>query len=146
MSLCRLLLLESWHGQGEIAVKFKDVRKNIRDRIVDLYKSLLDYQMKSVCAYYRCHRIITFLKDQVQLSDWKGQVTEIKDSENAFFRDMDHYNQQISLELQRQHAQYIEEVCHLVRQLKEFELQKEEQRHGDRSMSQYSTHTLVGMH
>jgi hypothetical protein len=127
MGLCTLLLRRSWQGQG--------VSERIRDCVVDLYKSLLDYQMKSVCAYYRFHQIMTFLKDQVQLNDWKGQVTDIKASEFTLFEDVDRHDKLVSMQLKEKHAESTMEIAQLTRQLLEFELQKEEQRHGDRSTS-----------
>ena len=63
----------------------------LRVRIIDLYKTLLSYQMKSVCSFYR-NRGVAILRDIVKLDDWQGSLRPIKDAEDAFRKDSDVYN------------------------------------------------------
>lgn len=55
----------------------------LQTKLIDLYKKLLFFEIKSICSYYR-HRGLTFLRDLVKLDDWKGSLDEIKDAETFF--------------------------------------------------------------
>jgi hypothetical protein len=63
--------------------KLSGVRRELENQIVDLYKVLLTYQIKSVCSYYR-HRGLVFLRDIVKLDDWDGDLKAVMDAENRF--------------------------------------------------------------
>jgi hypothetical protein len=60
------------------------------NRITDLYKQLLLYQMKTVCSFYR-HRGLVFLRDIIKLDDWTGELTAIRDAEARFKADITIY-------------------------------------------------------
>ncbi|KAK0723463.1 NACHT domain-containing protein [Lasiosphaeria miniovina] len=55
------------------------------NRITDLYQQLLLYQMKTVYSFYR-HRGLV-LRDIVNLDDWTGELTAIRDAEGRFKAD-----------------------------------------------------------
>ena len=57
------VLLEGKPGDGS---SLSGVRYELESQIVDLYKELLLYQIKSICSYYR-NRGIVFLRDIVKL-------------------------------------------------------------------------------
>jgi hypothetical protein len=78
-SLSSSLLKESTDDANELS----GVRRELENQIVDLYKVLLTYQIKSVCSYYR-HRGLVFLRDIVKLDDWDGDLKAILDAENRF--------------------------------------------------------------
>ena len=80
--------------------EFANARKSLRDSMVALYSSLLEYQMKSVYAYYKWHRLVTFAGDQLNLNDWKGDSDDIKAKENQFLKDVKHFDLQLKLELE----------------------------------------------
>ncbi|KAK1241895.1 hypothetical protein MKX07_007718 [Trichoderma sp. CBMAI-0711] len=61
------------------------LQEQLQTRLIDLYKKMLSFEMKSVCSYYR-HRGLVFLGDLVKLDDWKGTFKEVQDAE-AFFDD-----------------------------------------------------------
>ncbi|KAK5996815.1 Vegetative incompatibility protein HET-E-1 [Cladobotryum mycophilum] len=66
----------------------------LRSRLVELYKELLLFQIKSVCSYYR-NRGLVFLRDVVKLDDWAGSVDNIRKLEADFRQDHgDHINRQ----------------------------------------------------
>lgn len=60
-----------------------EFRRELRTKLIDLYKKLLSYAIRSICSYY-CHRGLSFLGDLIKLSDWQGALEEIQDAE-AFF-------------------------------------------------------------
>ncbi|WPJ59449.1 hypothetical protein SMAC4_13160 [Sordaria macrospora] len=77
------------------------MRGELENQIVDLYKALLSYQIKSVCAYY-CNRGLVFLRDMITLDDWKADLGAIQDAENCFQNDTQAYtNQQVTSRLEQ---------------------------------------------
>jgi hypothetical protein len=78
-SLSNSLFRESTDDANELS----EVRRELENQIVDLYKVLLTYQIKSVASYYR-HRRLVFLRDIVKLDDWDGDQKAILDAENRF--------------------------------------------------------------
>ncbi|RYP65653.1 hypothetical protein DL771_008205 [Monosporascus sp. 5C6A] len=62
------------------------VRHELEARIIDLYRALLLYQIKSVCSYYR-NRGLVLLRDIAKLDDWDGKVDTIRHAEDVFDRD-----------------------------------------------------------
>ena len=95
--LSKLLLKENMVDEGASA----ELRRELEKRIIDLYKTILSYQMKSVCSYYR-NRGFAFLGDIIKLDDWNGNLKTVQDAENAVRRDSDVYNtQQIRSSLER---------------------------------------------
>ncbi|KAK3952421.1 NACHT domain-containing protein, partial [Pseudoneurospora amorphoporcata] len=67
------------------------MRGELKIQIVSLYKALLSYQIKSVCAYYR-NRGLVFLRDMITLDDWKADLEAIREAENCFQNDAQTYN------------------------------------------------------
>ncbi|KAK1774719.1 vegetative incompatibility protein HET-E-1 [Copromyces sp. CBS 386.78] len=77
------------------------MRGELENRIVDLYKALLSYQIKSVCAYYR-NRGLVFLRDMITLDDWKADLGAIQDAEKYFRDDTQTYTpQQVTSHLEQ---------------------------------------------
>ncbi|KAI1776814.1 NACHT domain-containing protein [Hypoxylon cercidicola] len=64
------------------------LRGELENQIIELYKSLLSYQMKSACLYYR-NRLLVILRDVVKLDDWENTLQSIKDIESTIQRDFD---------------------------------------------------------
>src|SRR5215471_18200545 len=62
------------------------LRCEFEKRVVDLYKALLSYQMKSVYSYYR-KRGLVFFRDLVMFDDWDGNLQNVKDAEDVFRQD-----------------------------------------------------------
>jgi hypothetical protein len=70
------------------APRFQGAEKLSRDMVVKLYKALIEYQAKPLCAYYgKMIQVVTFLKDATGLNDWKGWLEAVKTAQDAFLRD-----------------------------------------------------------
>ncbi|KAK3947848.1 NACHT domain-containing protein [Pseudoneurospora amorphoporcata] len=66
------------------------MKGQLENHIVSLYKALLSYQIKSVCAYYRNPGLV-FLRDMITLDDWKADLRAIQDAEKRFNTDAQTY-------------------------------------------------------
>ncbi|RDW65768.1 uncharacterized protein DSM5745_09507 [Aspergillus mulundensis] len=87
--LSQLLLRENTVDGGLSS----NLRSALEGRVVDLYRLLLAFLMKSVCSYYR-NRLVNYLQDTIKLNDWEGALREIQDTERLVQRDIDQYNTQ----------------------------------------------------
>ncbi|PHH51561.1 Vegetative incompatibility protein HET-E-1 [Ceratocystis fimbriata CBS 114723] len=95
-NLADLLLDEN---KGETATT--SMRDELEKDIVRLFEKLLLYQMKSICLYHRS-RSVTFVRDLFQIDDWGGQLSGIKEAEEAVRYDIEQYNSQESqIQLQK---------------------------------------------
>lgn len=63
------------------------VGDQLRDQILDLYKALLVYQMKSACWYYRPKGMI-ILRGLVNNDDWDAELKKVTDVDNALQNDI----------------------------------------------------------
>jgi NWD NACHT NTPase-like protein/NACHT domain-containing protein len=88
-NLSTLLLKEDAVNDGCSA----GLRGELERRVVDLYKELLLYQVKSVCSYYQ-KPTLTLLRDIIKLDDWDGGLQSVQDAERALERDSNVYNNQ----------------------------------------------------
>ena len=77
-NLSSLLLQENMVDGGSSA----GLRQELGKRVVDLYKALLLYQMKSVCCYFR-NRGLQFLRGLVKWDGWDGDLQAVHDAEDA---------------------------------------------------------------
>ncbi|KAG7063385.1 Vegetative incompatibility protein HET-E-1 [Colletotrichum scovillei] len=59
----------------------KKLKDELKKQIVELYKRLLLYQMKSVYRYYRS-QILVLLGDVFKIDDWTGELTGVKEAED----------------------------------------------------------------
>jgi len=83
------------------ADKLSGVRHELENQIVDLYRELLSYQIKSVCSYYR-NRGLVLLRDVIKLDDWDADLGAIRDAEKRFQHDAQTYNaQQVTSHLEQ---------------------------------------------
>ncbi|KAL6866510.1 hypothetical protein ACO1O0_002621 [Amphichorda felina] len=90
--------------------ELEGVREDIQRKIINLYKDLLEYQMKTVCAYYHHNRLATFAKDQICWNDWEGDVDEIVKAENELRELVSLYDGHISLDFQSQQTESLARV------------------------------------
>ena len=69
----------------------QSVRKRLEQRVVELYKAILLYQMKSICSYYR-NQYQEFFLNLVDLKGWDGARTNVTTAENTLKEDWEQYN------------------------------------------------------
>nr|RBQ96734.1 hypothetical protein FVER53263_13486 [Fusarium verticillioides] len=98
------------------------LRTNLETQIIDFYKKLLLFQMKSACLYYRNWAGV-ILRDAVKLDDWAGELNTIKDAERLIQKDIEQYdNQDIRLKLGTietssvDQAESLETICKILRE------------------------------
>jgi len=77
------------------------VRSELENQIVDLYKALLLYQIKSIYTYYR-NRGLVLLRDIVKLDGWDANLDAIRNAEAVFRDDSNIYtSQKVTSHLER---------------------------------------------
>ncbi|OAQ57699.1 nacht and wd domain-containing protein [Pochonia chlamydosporia 170] len=68
-----------------------ELRDELESHIVKLYQKLLLYQIKSICLYRR-KQLSIIGRDLLSLDDWVGQLSDIREAENAIKNDAEQYN------------------------------------------------------
>ncbi|GAT23257.1 NACHT and WD40 domain protein [Aspergillus luchuensis] len=63
------------------------IREDVAGRITSLYESLLFYQIKSVCFYYKRYQLLVWARGLLDLDDWSGDLKHIQEAEDALARD-----------------------------------------------------------
>jgi N-terminal domain of NWD NACHT-NTPase/NACHT domain/WD domain, G-beta repeat len=76
----------------------KSVRKQLEQRVVELYKAILMYQMKSVCSYY-WNQYKEFFLDLVDLKDWDGARTNVENAEKTLKEDWEQHRKVQAMDL-----------------------------------------------
>ncbi|KAK5994413.1 Vegetative incompatibility protein HET-E-1 [Cladobotryum mycophilum] len=75
------------------ADELSETQRFMKSQLVELYKELLLFQIKSVCSYYRS-RGLTLLRDMVKLDNWAGHLDNIQKLETDFRGDYGDYRGQ----------------------------------------------------
>ncbi|KAJ6028364.1 WD40 repeat-like protein [Penicillium herquei] len=88
---CRFLKENSQEDESYVGLRWE-----LKEQIVDLFKVLLAYQIKSAYSFY-LNRYLNLFRDMFQIDDWDGSFTDVKDAEIAVRRKYKDYYQQISL-------------------------------------------------
>ncbi|KAL6885998.1 WD40-repeat-containing domain protein [Trichoderma evansii] len=77
------------------------MKDELEIQLIDLYKALLLYQIKSVCSYYK-NRGLVFLRDIIKLDDWDSDIKEIQKAEAIFREDIKvHQTEKINANLEQ---------------------------------------------
>lgn len=117
-NLSRVLLDESALDGATLS----GMKDELKKRLVELYKALLIYQMKSVCSYYR-NRFSSFLRDLIKLENWAVSIQDIQKAEDSLHQDAEVYGSQqfrSRLEIIADHAKTQEvEIKSMARTLEE---------------------------
>lgn len=79
-NLSSAVLKESLDGNDS---NLAGIRRELEIQVIDLYKTLLLYEIKSVCSYYRSRGLV-LLRDIAKLDDWKGDIQTIQSAERIF--------------------------------------------------------------
>ncbi|KIW16736.1 hypothetical protein PV08_03925 [Exophiala spinifera] len=66
------------------------VLEQLEKTVLELYKALLLYQMKSVCSYYRNQGVV-FLRGLISVDDWDGDLKNVRDAEAIVQNDSAQY-------------------------------------------------------
>lgn len=69
-------------GKDQAENHLEGLQRELRSAFIDFYQSLLQFQMKSICDYYR-HRGVVFLRDLVKLDDWDGSLRSIREDDES---------------------------------------------------------------
>ncbi|KAL5593174.1 hypothetical protein FOBRF1_012276 [Fusarium oxysporum] len=116
-NLAELVLL-----QDNLSGSSAALRTNLETQIIDFYKKLLLFQMRSACLYYRNWAAV-ILRDAVKLDDWSGELNTIKDAERLIRKDIEQYDHQdIRLKLGTietsalEQAESLESICKILRE------------------------------
>ncbi|CVL03792.1 related to vegetatible incompatibility protein HET-E-1 [Fusarium proliferatum] len=108
--------------QDDTSVSSAALRTSLETQIIEFYKKLLLFQMRSACLYYRNWAGV-ILRDAVKLDDWSGELNSIKDGENLIRNDIEQYdNQDIRSKLSTiessalGQAESLESICMILRE------------------------------
>jgi hypothetical protein len=85
-------LTEYFLENDHVDKSFKSALPQLKAKILELYKALLLYQMKSACSYYR-HRGLVFLRGLANWDDWDADMKTVTDAENDLKMDLKQYNE-----------------------------------------------------
>ncbi|RWA05589.1 hypothetical protein EKO27_g9520 [Xylaria grammica] len=88
-ALTELLLNKNNAAGGDMS---QGVLSQLKGNIIELYKALLLYQIKSIVSYYR-NRVGRFFRDMGKWDDWEGSIQHVKDVEKSIRADIDQYCQ-----------------------------------------------------
>ncbi|UKZ78904.1 hypothetical protein TrVFT333_006650 [Trichoderma virens FT-333] len=98
------------------------MKSELEKRLVELYKALLIYQMRSVCSHHR-NGSYSFLRDLLKVDDWAVSIQDIQKAEDSLRQDAEVYgNQQFRSRLEHivDHAKSQElEIKNMARTLEE---------------------------
>ncbi|EJT76907.1 hypothetical protein GGTG_06821 [Gaeumannomyces tritici R3-111a-1] len=111
----------------------------LRGMLEGLFKALIEYQVKSVCAYYgRMNQAVTILKDLVSPNDWDAWLRDIKSAEEAFLRDVETQDALLASRLRAQLLQHAERTEHLMQAAVHYfgEAHKRDERREKRELQQ----------
>ncbi|KAJ5950023.1 hypothetical protein N7454_001607, partial [Penicillium verhagenii] len=105
-----------WNLSGHILQKgnlnsdsYAGLRIELKNQLVNLYKTILIYQMMSVCSYYRSPSR-NFLHNIIQLDDWDGSLTEVQDAERIVITNSKVYTDQQILEHHEQDSMTLKDI------------------------------------
>lgn len=57
-----------------------ELREQLAERILDLYKEILQYIIETICSHYR-NQGVRYLRDLVKLDDWDGKLSGVEEAE-----------------------------------------------------------------
>jgi hypothetical protein len=94
---------------------YTGLRSELKDRVVELYKVLLSYQIKSACSYYQ-NRGFLFLREMIKLDDWDGNLKDVQAAENAVLQDSHVYNAQQIMDHHEQDTKLLRNIHRSLRE------------------------------
>ncbi|KAK3298813.1 uncharacterized protein B0H64DRAFT_371246 [Chaetomium fimeti] len=121
--------------KDHIDQSLESIPPQLETRVIELYKALLLYQMRSVCSYYR-HQGLVFLRALANWDDWDGYLNAVQDAEKYLLDDWGQLDKIIAGTLRRElndRAKRMENLLETISQdIRDFiALQKEMRRDGE---------------
>ncbi|KAH8882376.1 hypothetical protein GQ53DRAFT_614442, partial [Thozetella sp. PMI_491] len=90
LDLANVLLADKWES-SELFAKFRD---NMQQKVVELYASLLEFEMKAVAYCFHDHPVVKGVKTMAGFNDWKGHREAVQLREASVKEDLDRYTTQ----------------------------------------------------
>lgn len=85
--LTKVVLQREWPEN----VALQQHRSSLRDEVVTLFKSLLQFEMECACRAYSTHPVVRVLGDILSLSGWGDKLEAIKKHGEAIEKDLQSY-------------------------------------------------------
>ena len=85
-ALCHYLLDKNYVETRDENEFIESIQQQLEQKVAQLYKAILFYQMKSICNYYK-HQGFVFLQDLSNWNDWDGYLKSVKDAEDTLKKD-----------------------------------------------------------
>ncbi|KLU85947.1 hypothetical protein MAPG_04966 [Magnaporthiopsis poae ATCC 64411] len=129
MALSRVLLRESWSNDAE----FQRFREVLDDKMVALYRKLLEFEVRCVCAW--ASPFLAAAKDMVGWHGWDDLVTSIKTVESELNADISQYSTEalkqylmplgdIKTQLEV-HSRYLEQISEIQERAEKLDIKRE---------------------
>ena len=114
------LLLKKFHGEGD----FERFREAMKDRVVELYQSLLEYQIKCTIRRFYTLRVVRVAKAIIGLEDWDGKLKTFQELDDKIRGDMRSYSDEAMKYLTAKSNELQEDMVGQLRQMNRQRQQK----------------------
>ncbi|KAL6838094.1 hypothetical protein V8C40DRAFT_231591 [Trichoderma camerunense] len=84
-------LVSLFLDENKVEQSSTGLEAQLEKHVVQLYKKLISYQMRTVCLYHG-NRVTVMFRDTLRVDDWVGQLSEIQAAEYAVQRHMEQHN------------------------------------------------------
>ncbi|PNP47985.1 hypothetical protein THARTR1_10404 [Trichoderma harzianum] len=126
--LTKVVLQREWPEN----IALQQHRSSLRDEVVTLFKSLLQFEMECACRAYSTHTVVRVLGDIVSLSGWGDKLEAIKKHGEAIETDLQSYGINTLAEYSLQTASNTKDILAEVRKFNEVATRAEEARAAER--------------
>ncbi|KAK4077832.1 uncharacterized protein Triagg1_3526 [Trichoderma aggressivum f. europaeum] len=126
--LTKVVLQREWPEN----VALQQHRSSLRDEVVDLFKSLLQFEMECACRAYSTHPVVRVLGDIVSLSGWGDKLEAIKKHGEAIEKDLQSYGINTLAEYSLQTASNTKDILTEVKKFNEVATRVETTRAAER--------------
>lgn len=99
-----------------VGANLAKIRLELEKDILNLYKALILYQVKSVCSYYRHHGLV-FLRGFIALDDWTGDLQAVTDAEDILRKNSEQYHTQELRELVKRQLISLKDIADIQKEL-----------------------------
>ncbi len=90
LDLANVLLVDKWKSNAT----FTKYHGNIEQKVVELYATLLEFEMKSVAYCFHDYPVVQIIKTMAGFNDWKEQRKVIESREASLSKDLTQYTTQ----------------------------------------------------